>query len=86
MVRSRGDGTHPVYARSESVGRVCSGLTVCNIVETREECENAQVGGLRGVKGLNLINDNVLICPLPLSERRTKVCVGSGTSRMPHVF
>lgn len=52
---------HTLDTRSESepVGDVCGELTVvCNIVETREECENARVGGLRGVKGLNLINDN----------------------------
>lgn len=62
MVRSGRDGTHPVWTGLESVGDVCSELTVVgNSVETLEERENTRVGGLRGVDGLKLLDDNVVV-------------------------
>jgi hypothetical protein len=80
MVPSGGDATHPVGTSSETVGDICTELTIGgSIVETLEECENTRVGSLRGVNGPDVFNDNVVVSnDLPLSVqllRRGKVSV-----------
>jgi len=62
VVRSGGDGRHPVCTSRESLGNIRSELTIgSSIVETLEESKNTWVRGLRRAQGLDRFNYNVVV-------------------------
>jgi len=62
MVRSRGDGRHPVCTGRETLGDIGAELTAgSGSVETLEERKDTWVGGLCRVKGCNLFDNYVIV-------------------------
>ena len=62
MVRSGGNGRHPVYTGRETLGDIGTELTAgSGSVETFEERKDTWVGGLCRVKGCDRFNDDVIV-------------------------
>lgn len=62
MVRSGGDGRHPICASRETLGDIGGELAIgSNSVETLEKSENFWVGGRRRVKTLDRFYDDVIV-------------------------
>lgn len=62
MVRSGGDGGHPVCTSRETFSDIGSELAIgSSSIETLEESKDTWVCGLRRVKGWDLFNDDVVV-------------------------
>lgn len=62
VVRSGGDGGHPVYTCRETLGDIGTELTTgSGSIETLEERKDTWVSGIRRLKGSDLFNDDVIV-------------------------